>query len=292
MTVSATKQYELTFNTTGGDLDAKQTFFQGLYLWSPHIFDLRLRRKTVEVPLSDIAAFKGDGKRRPWRLTLYGLIYDNTQAIAVLGNMHRVQAYLSMYSDYYLKARIYFTSGPDYQDLVLYGKMESAIASPAKGSQYTVFQPRIQWASHDPFWYDGEDWTENTVIMTTGNLAYCSCANNPHFDQQRWTSKIEVNIDTKVIKNPKVESFYDSSLWYQITGELSDIGDYWLVDHLNGTVIKHDESAGTDTDDIANFTGSFWALQPGTELIKITTDPAGDTDLKFYCNTHKKWTQT
>lgn len=293
MTIGAQHQYEISFNTIGGKLDSMQTRLKAFKFWSPQLFDLNRRIRTKDVPFSHISALQGDKMRGPEKMTFYGLKYSGS-VHEVLTRLKELQNYLSGYSadEYYVQIEFYSSIGGTLT-LRRFGEIREISAEPAKGAQYTAWQPRIRWVSHDPFWYDEDSPRVEDATMTNGNLTYCSAHANQYWPSQRWKSQIKVNLDGHVIKNPRVESAYDSDKYYQITGELSDIDDYWEVDHLKGTVIEHDASAGLSTNAIGKFSGHFWALGSGdvplTENIKITSDPSGDSDLLFTATMWEIW---
>lgn len=292
MTVSAQHQYEITFNTLDGDLDSHQTFFKGFKFWSPNVWDLTRNVDAESIPLSNIGVTRGDGMMRPLRLSFYGLKYYNG-VLECMADVYRLRAYLSIHQNYFVIMNYWSHSlSQEVSMQGLFGRVVSVDANPVEGAQYTVWQPVIRWEAHDPFWYTSDSPKTREATMTAANLTLCTADASAHYEQQRYTTKIEVNIDAKVIKNPRVQSNYDSDRWYQITGELSAIGDYWLIDHINGTVTEHDASAGTDTPEMDKFSGYFWRMRAGSDVFRITSDPAGDTDLKFTAVQWKIWAQT
>lgn len=296
MTVSVAQQHELSFETVNDRLSTEQSFILGFRFWSPHLFDQRLRMKQEEIALSRVSAFQGDGLHRPLNITLYGLKYATT-AYSAFFSVTRLQRLLYTYQpheDMYLKATLY-TATP--YTVVLFGRVTSVITSPVQGSQYTVFQPRVQFAASDPLWYRTPP-NVITATMTTGNSVTVYLVTNIAYPQQRWKTRIEVNVYGQSIVNPKVESMYDSDKWYQITDALSDLGDYWEVDHLKGTVVKYSAATSTFTNALDKFSGSFFAMGSAqdpskpwevSERLQITSDPIGGTDLLFTSTSWRVW---
>jgi len=285
MTVSATKQYEITINNADGDLTAYAALLASYGLWSPQIFNTRRRAGMANVPLSHIAALTGDLCRKPLSFVVYCLT-ANIEAAVNTGRLDQLPRFFSAYDDYFIDLETWYSGGSLTRRM--YVEFTGTDASPVKGTQYTAALPRIYGIARDPFWYETSA-TETIITVSAGYTNNGAVAGATYYWTQRMTTKIEVNINGQEIKDPTIE-FGTSDGLIEITGSLTDIGDYWLVDHLNGTIIEHDASAGTSTNAIAKLTdGGFPSLAPGGETVTVTLDAGGDSDAKVTFSVHKRY---
>jgi len=91
------------------------------------------------------------------------------------------------------------------------------------------------------------------------------------------TFRLLINPDTV---GPTTNYFDDVKAWaagdtWTVEETISGIGDYILVDHFNGTVIKN--VSGTETDIIDKFNGSFFPLPAAAAVICTIGVDTGDT---------------
>ena len=141
---------------------------------------------------------------------------------------------------------------------------------PSYGSQYTAGNVRLTFEASDPEFYD------DTVQQQTGGgsshslLLYPVPGTRP---TQRFTVKI-INTDGNALTDPTITEATDGGTW-TVEETISGIGDYILVDHFNGTVVKSVSSVVTDI--IDKFSGSFFPMPAAAAAVTctITVDAGG-----------------
>jgi len=126
--------------------------------------------------------------------------------------------------------------------------------------------------AYDPSWYqDGIKLFQFAVVNgTTGNVVTS--------DTGDWHSQRALIYITRTASgtgltptNPTLSNSAGQSL--TITGTLPAVADYWVVDMLNGSVVKH--AGGVDTNAMDKFSGQFFPVQRTTDTITCVSTTSG-----------------
>lgn len=86
---------------------------------------------------------------------------------------------------------------------------------------------------------------------------------------KRVTKRVYYQITKNSADNPTNVTITTNDGTFTMTGSLTEASDYWLIECVPGTVIFHDQSAGTDTDDVSKFSGQWTGITNGSDTITV-----------------------
>jgi len=273
MTLGANENYDIRIDNLDGDFTA--SVVEKFLFWSPDLFGTIYNIDTQGVPHRHGGIAVGDGMKKSKVVTLEGMY------TGLIGNANdkyggaHIQKVEQLFEELDLNADT--DTFIDIENRIgaatsatrrLFAKILRHKYIPSEGSQYTAGKIRLSFEASDPEFYD------DTVKQATGNGSSHSQILVPILGtrpSQRFTVKI-ANTDGNNLINPTLTEATDSGTW-TVTETISGVGDYILVDHLNGTVIKN--VSGTDTDIIDKFSGSFFPLPAVSPICTLSVNGAG-----------------
>lgn len=278
MSLDAGQYYEIRVDNLAGTFGAApiESLMEDFYWWSPDLFTNSFDGGVEDVPLRHGGIFSGSRMRKSRVITLEGIYTGLLSSAnepyggAHLQNITRIFDTLDKYvdTDMFVEIENRLTSSTT-ATRILFVKIIRHSYPPLEGTAYSMGRVTLSFEVADPDFYESSalyvsgTGAAHTLTLPSITNLYKACP--------RYTIKIE-NTDGNNLTDPEISEAVGGGEC-EISGTISGIGDYWLIDMLDCTVTKH--VGATDSDDIASFSGSFFQIPPSAGVYTIDVDNGG-----------------
>lgn len=282
MALDGDRTYEVYINTIAGDLNSVSADVHEFMFWSPDLFNIEYSLDAEDNIGNDGAVIVSDGYRLAQDIQLIGRHNNAIQSVyepypnTHLQNIYKFFDLVGRYrnENMYLDLEVRSTTASSVTRR-LWVKPKRTKYIPVQGSRYTDGEVRVDFFVADPYFYKGAI-TSGSANSTSGSAQ--SVIVNTYFPTQRATIYV-YNTNGSAISGITGSGWASGESWI-IADSLNGNGDYFEIDHFNGTVRKY--VSGVATSVIDHFTGSFFGISETVDAIKVLSTGDGTFRLETH----------
>jgi hypothetical protein len=283
MTLDGDRTYEIRINDLVGSFNSVSADIHEFMFWSPDLFGMEWSLDAENNIGNDGAVIISEGYRVAQDIQLIGrhntLIQNANEPFPQghLQNIYRVFEAFDRYraQNIYLDIELRSANSASSSTRRLWVKPKRTKYVPVHGSRYTDGEIRIDFFVADPFFYKGAI-TSGSANSNSGSAQ--SAIVNTYFPTQRATVYV-YNTNGSAISGITGSGWASGESWV-IAESLNGNGDYFEVDHFNGTVKKYVSGVASNVMD--HFTGSFFDIAATIDIVRVQSTGAGTFRLETH----------